>query len=70
MRHAVARAVEDYRASRAGLWRTCRTAERLRTMTRIRNRGGSDEEDTDATWRFGLAVILGGVERPRGDARG
>ena len=54
---------DEYWASRGGFWSTYYSPERFPTMTRIWERGGFDEEYPDATWEFGLALILDGVER-------
>ncbi|WP_199539060.1 TetR/AcrR family transcriptional regulator [Desertihabitans brevis] len=54
---------DGYWESRASFWGTYYSAERFPTMTRIWEAGGFDlEPDPGADMRFGLAMLLDGVE--------
>jgi len=55
--------LDDYWDSRMGFWGTYYSVERFPTMTRIWEKGGFDDEYSDASWEFGLALFLDGVER-------
>ena len=54
---------DEYWESRAGFWGTYFSTERFPTMTRIWENNGFDDEYSDASWQFGLALFLDGVER-------
>ena len=54
---------DDYWASRAGFWSTYYSAERFPTMTRLWEAGAFDAEPDGEGWRFGLRLLLDGVER-------
>ncbi len=57
---------DDYWASRAGFWTTYYSPERFPTMTRLWEAGAFDGDVAEAdgeSWRFGLRLLLDGVER-------
>ena len=57
---------DEYWASRAGFWTTYYAPERFPTMTRLWEAGAFDAAVAEAdgeSWRFGLRLLLDGVER-------
>jgi AcrR family transcriptional regulator len=54
---------DAYWESRAGFWSTYYSAERFPTMTRLWEAGAFDAEPDGESWRFGLQLLLDGVER-------
>ncbi len=57
---------DDYWESRAGFWTTYYSSERFPTMTRLWEAGAFDGDVAEAdgeSWRFGLRLLLDGVER-------
>ena len=57
---------DAYWESRAGFWSTYYSAERFPTMTRLWEAGAFDAEPDGESWRFGLQLLLDGVERLAG----
>ena len=54
---------DAYWESRAGFWSTYYSPERFPTMTRLWEAGAFDTEPDGGSWRFGLQLLLDGVER-------